>query len=241
MANSNKSQQALDSGSKDDLRRRKIEIIICDSETEAEMEYRQKVMVLAEQQAIAAEIFEYKNVHNLYYDFTDGILCADIIIIDIKLCGENSIQTVLELREAGYRNEIIVLTASEDESDILSGYDIEALHYLIKNKTGDKKLKKIFYKAVKKIEKRNEELLTFTCAGESRTIPINDILYFEVEHRIVTVHFDDENNFSFYTPLEQIEKTLCGKGFVRNYRSQIVSVRKIKSYSFERIVLDNGV
>ena len=218
-----------------------MNVVLCDSEKKSRTIYRPKIEAFAKEKNITINILEYKNVHNLYYDFTDGILKADVIIIDINLCGDNCIETVMKLREAEYRNEIIVLTASEEQNDILSGYDIEALYYVIKNKTGDNKLNKLFHKAVNRVSNRTKEVITFSCAGENRTIPIRDILYFEIVHRIVTVHYGTDSKFLFYTPLEQIEETLCGKGFVRNYRSQIVSIRKIKSYTFERIILDNGI
>lgn len=79
----------------------------------------------------------------------------------------------------------------------------------------------------------------FTCAGESRNVPLEDIQYFEVKHNIITVYYQKEK-FEFYSTIGKLEDQLQKKGFIRIHRSFMVAKKFIRQASYTELELTNG-
>jgi len=214
-----------------------MKIVICDDNPIETAFYRSELVKLGEENGITLDVITYISGKQMLFELEDQKIPPDIIYLDINMPGINGIETAYALRETGYHGEIIFLTYSHDH--ILDGYDVEALHYVIKEVTPIKKRTEILLKAVKRCSKKKQEVLTFSCAGESRTIAIEDITYFKVDRQIITVFYNDEN-FEFYTSLGKLENSLWGKGFLRIHRNCLVSERKIKSMVYGEIELFDG-
>jgi len=84
-------------------------------------------------------------------------------------------------------------------------------------------------------EKSNEYML-FTGIGEYRNIAINDIKYFEVRGKIITVYYGSKS-FEFISTIGKLENLLFTKGFLRVHRSFLVSLQYIKTFTYEEITL----
>ena len=89
------------------------------------------------------------------------------------------------------------------------------------------------------MDAREEEILTLTCAGETRSIPLNNIHYFEVVQRIITVHYGGET-FEFYSTMGKLENLLTKKGFARIHRAYIAALRHIASMKNNEVVMRDG-
>ncbi len=71
-------------------------------------------------------------------------------------------------------------------------------------------------------------------------LQIDDIVYVEsYRHRIV-FHTEDET-YSIYKPLGEIEGILSPSGFVRIHKSYIVNLRHVKSVNNYILTLDDGM
>jgi DNA-binding LytR/AlgR family response regulator len=130
-----------------------------------------------------------------------------------------------------------------DDSHMLDGYDVEAMYYIVKGQTDEEKLEEIFEKAVRHGKDRDVELLSLSCAGDHRNVPVRDILYFEVKQRIVTVHYfkdQQEAQFEFYSTLSKLDELLYGKGFLRIHASYLVATKFIYKRTQREIELVNG-
>ena len=163
---------------------------------------------------------------------------VDLIIMDYNIADLDGIEIAKTLRERNVSADIIFYT--EDEKHVGEGYDVDALHYLSKAVTNDVKFENVLLKAVKRVEKRNEEVLSLFCAGEFRKIEIQSIQYFEVRKRIVTVYYGDEDSFEFYSSLSRLEELLLSKGFLRIHQSFLVSEKFIRKKSKHAVVMANG-
>ena len=84
------------------------------------------------------------------------------------------------------------------------------------------------------------DILSLKGIGEYRNIPIQSIYYFEVFQRIITVHYDNNEQFEFYSSIGKLEITVLPKGFLRIHRSYIVSVSQIKTFNSTSLTLMNG-
>lgn len=213
-----------------------MKVYICDDSIDELRKYADKIQTICDQNGIKLELALYESGRRMLFDMDDEEE-PDLIYLDIYLPGENGIDIAEALREKRYQNEIVFLTMSEDF--MLSGFDVEALHYIVKHKTAENKFEEIFLRAYEKSSERKQEVVSFSCAGDTCTVPVNDIKYFEVQRRVISVHYDDKE-FEFYSTLEKVENMLCRKGFIRVHRSYIVSLKYIVHQTYEELTLEDG-
>ena len=154
--------------------------------------------------------------------------------------GINGIDTGLKLRQAPFHfhGEIIFVTVSSDYA--IQAFDVQAFHYIVKGITSTKKTKSILTNALNKAVEKEQEFILLKGIGEYRNIPIQSIYYFEVFQRIITVHYDNNEQFEFYSSIGKLEITVLPKGFLRIHRSYIVSVPQIKTFNSTSLTLMNG-
>ena len=93
-----------------------------------------------------------------------------------------------QLRRIGYTNELVFLTKNTEQ--VFNSFEVEPMYYMVKSNTNLEKLESVFMKAVKKQDKRKQEYIALSCAGDNRNIPLDSIYYFEIVCRIIEVHYD---------------------------------------------------
>lgn len=154
--------------------------------------------------------------------------------------GINGIETGLKLRQAPFHfhGEIVFVTVSSDYA--IDAFDVQAFHYIVKGITSTEKTNAILTNALNKAVEKEQEFILLKGIGEYRNIPIQSIYYFEVFQRIITVHYDNNEQFEFYSSIGKLEITVLPKGFLRIHRSYIVSVPQIKTFNSTSLTLMNG-
>lgn len=70
----------------------------------------------------------------------------------------------------------------------------------------------------------DEEIFTFTAKRATVKINCGDIVFFESYGHCITIHMKNGTTFDFRGALNEIEKRLNGKGFVRVHRGFIVNI-----------------
>lgn len=173
----------------------------------------------------------------LLFEAEDAFASVDLVYLDIRMPGPDGLETAKRLRDMGYVGDIVFFTVTPDFA--IAGYDVSALHYVVKDQTSAEKFEEIFLRALARKQRRESEVLVLTCAGESRCVPLESIRYFEIQQRIVTVYYDEEQ-FEFYSTMMRMEEQLFNKGFVRTHKSFLVSKRYIRSIDSARVLLDTG-
>ena len=76
-------------------------------------------------------------------------------------------------------------------------------------------------------------------ASEVRNIPLNDIYYFESNRRVLVIH-TRKGEVTFYGKLDDIQKNLAGKDFIRTHQSFLVNALKIKTVKKDSVELSDG-
>ena len=214
-----------------------MNIFICDDNAEQSSLCKQAILRLSRQHGVHAKIMAFPSGDAMLFDAEDAYATLDLVYLDIHMPGLDGLETAKRLREIGYLGDIVFFTVSPDFA--IAGYDVSALHYVVKNKTTDEKFEDIFLRACERKTKRESEVLVLTCAGESRCIPVEDIRYFEIQQRIVTVVYAKER-FEFYSTMMRLEEQLFNRGFVRTHKSFLVNKRYIHSIDSARVLLDSG-
>lgn len=214
-----------------------MNIFICDSCVEQATICANKLLQLARKADIPLMTKVFLSGDALLFEAEPLLAQIDLIYLAVMIADGNGLQIADKLREMGYWGDIVFYTM--DPSRAIEGYDVSALHYLIKDSTSDAKFEEVFHRALRRKERREQEMLILTCAGDSRYIPLQDIYYFEVNLRIITVHYR-QDSFEFYSTMAQMEEQLYDKGFVRIHKSFLVNIRWIRSVNNNQVVLDTG-
>lgn len=217
-----------------------MRIAICDNILSEREKYKEIFRTLAMKNGIAADFDFYESGAEMLFHLENPKKFADIVFLDVYIPDMTGIEAAQKLREVRYAGEIIFLTSSQEKQHILSGYDVNALHYIIKNETTYEKIIEIFLRAEKAVSHKNQKTLTLSAGNEWRNILIKNIQYFEIFKKIITVHYENKS-FAFYTrSLEYVEKQLAGLDFVRIHRSYLVALCEIESLSYNSVVMRNG-
>jgi len=216
---------------------------ICD-DSEADLKkYKQLIAQAADQHKIAVSFLCFKNGEELLFWMEEQKELIDVLYLDIFMGVENGISVARQLRDRNssvfYDGKIIFLTKSDQFA--IDAFDVGAFHYIIKGRTEQQKFNEIFLNAAENIRKSKQKQLMIRGIGEYRNIEIDTIYYFEVVHRIITVHYGrPEHVFEFYSTMEKLEENMLPFGFLRVQRSFIVNVNRIISLSRSGVVLDNA-
>ena len=178
-----------------------------------------------------------------FYDGTDLLsVCKenpaefDIIFLDIKMKNTNGVECAKNLRNEGVNSLIVFVTSSAEY--VFSGYEAKAFRYILKTDLVNA-FDRIFGECLKELSKSDDSFYTVKTASAVKNIPLNDIFYFESNKRVLVVHTKNDE-YSFYGKLDQVEKELDGKDFIRTHQSYFVNARKIKSVSKDSAELQNG-
>ena len=209
-----------------------LNFTLCD-DSAAEREYI-KALVFEWSKRSGAEISvrECPSAEALLFEYEDNP--PDILLLDIEMSGMSGVELAKRLRQNGNRLlQIIFITAYSDY--IAEGYDVAALHYLLKPVDRDK-LFSVLSRAVEKISDDGKKLVLET-PDETALVPICDIKYIEVIKNYVTVHAD--RDYTLKMPLKEIEAELDER-FIRVGRSYIVNLGFITRVTKTEVYLKGG-
>ena len=157
----------------------------------------------------------------------------DILILDIEMGEMDGVSLAKTLRRENETVQIIFLTGYSDY--IAEGYEVAALHYLMKP-VKKEKLFSVLDRAADKVQK-NETVLHLESGGEMVRVPIHQLRYADVMGNYVTLHAKEE--YTVKMTLGELEKQLDER-FYRAGRSVIVNLTNITRVTKTEIKLSDG-
>ncbi len=157
----------------------------------------------------------------------------DILLLDIEMGAMDGVTMAKELRKSNDTVQIIFITGYSDY--ISEGYEVAALHYLMKP-VNEEKLCLVLDRAAEKLAK-NERVLNFEVSGEMVRVPIYQIRYAVVLGNYVTVHA--LTDVTVKMTLGELEKQLDER-FYRVGRSALVNLMQISRVTRAEIRLNDG-
>ncbi len=147
----------------------------------------------------------------------------------------NGIELALRIREREHDRAVQIVFVTGYMDYIEKGYDVEALHYLLKPVTQER-LFGVLDRAAQRVRDRGRELCLQMPEGTAR-IPVSEIRYLEVQRNYVTIHGDED--YTVKRTLGELERELDGR-FFRTGRSYIVNLQFVKKITRSQIVLKDG-
>jgi len=141
----------------------------------------------------------------------------DILLLYVEMGEMDGVTLAKKLHKVNETVQIVFITGYSDY--ISEGYEVAALHYLMKP-VKQEKLFEVLSRAAEKVQK-NEMLLVLESGNELVRIPLYQIRYADVQHNYVTIHAKDE--ITVKKTLGEIEAMLDER-FLRVGRSSIVNL-----------------
>lgn len=154
----------------------------------------------------------------------------DVLFLDIEMERLSGIELAQKLRQLGSRIQIVFVTGYMDY--IAQGYDVEALHYLLKPVT-EEKLQGVLERAIERL-KSGERALVLGLPEGTVKVPFDQIRYLEVMGNYVTIH--GKESYSVKRTLGDMAKELDER-FIRTHRSYIVNLQSVRKCTRSEVVL----
>lgn len=210
----------------------KYKVAICD-DSDADRRY---IMDMVRSWASAAghevQIDGFPSAESFLFRYA-GESDYDILLLDIEMGTMDGVTMAKELRKSNDTVQIIFITGYSDY--ISEGYEVAALHYLMKP-VNEEKLCLVLDRAAEKLAK-NERVLNFEVSGEMVRVPIYQIRYADVLGNYVTVHA--QTDVTVKMTLGELEKQLDER-FYRVGRSALVNLTQISRVTRAEIRLNDG-
>ena len=158
----------------------------------------------------------------------------NILLLDIGMGAMDGITLAKKVRQDNESVQMVFITGFTDY--ISEGYEVSALHYLMKPVKQDK-LYAVLDRAVTAMQK-TERVILLPMGGEMLRLPVSQVWYVEAFSHNVTI-VTETDTIQVKMPISEVEK-LLGDGFVRCHRSYLVGLKHIARLSKTEIILDNG-
>ncbi len=157
----------------------------------------------------------------------------DMLLLDVEMGGMDGVTLAKRVRRDDEVVQIVFITGYSDY--IAEGYEVAALHYLVKP-VDREKLFSVLDRAAAKL-RQNQRVLDLTVSGELVRIPLFELKYLEVFQNYVTLHAGE--TYTVKRPLKDFERELDNR-FFRVGRGMIVNLEHIRRVSRKEIVLSGG-
>ena len=157
----------------------------------------------------------------------------DILLLDIEMGAMDGVTMAKRVREDNEAVQIVFITGFSDY--IAEGYEVAALHYLLKPVNQDK-LYAVLDRALER-RKWEDRCLNLTVSGEMVRIPLYEIRWLDVHLNYVTVHA--KADYTVKRTLGDFEKELDER-FCRVGRGMILNLKYIQRVTKTEVRLSDG-
>ena len=207
-----------------------ITIALCDDDSDQIKNLRRLIGEWADGKPFAVNIAGYESGEQFLFEYQDDP--CDLLLLDIEMSGINGMELAKKLRSAGDMLPIIFITGYSDY--MADGYDVEALHYLLKPVETDKLFDVLDRYAARR--GRSEEIILTTAEGVCRTA-LENIAYIEAFGRKTAVHLRDKNVLECNMSISEFENF---SGLFHCHRSYIVNLEQVRSITKNAVILETG-
>lgn len=212
-----------------------LKISVCDDEEYFRSLMQRFLQQYSEQFGIELDVSLFTSGEELLKAHTSD---TELVFLDIQMGGQDGIETARQLRRIDPKVCIIFITNMLNRA--IDGYSVHAWGFVSKPLTYPE-LSHQLASAIRQIKQNREKVRTYTVRTPQGTenIPVQDILYVEVERHSIHLHTKDRT-ISFRGSMKELEGVLTPMGFLRPHASFLVNVRHIKKVEQNELVLTDG-
>lgn len=180
------------------------------------------------------EVDSFETAESFWFAYEEN-KCFDILFVDIQMPGMNGMELAKRIRE---KDRDIVIVFTTGITDYLEeGYEVEALHYLIKP-LNEEKVRLCLEKA--RNRKQTLNYLTLHTEGETLKIREESVNYAEARGHGCILGMAGDGELAVKESLSELESLLGESSFVKCHRSYLCRIGNIHHIGKEEIVFDDG-
>lgn len=210
----------------------KYRIAICDDE-QNQIEYITSIVTSwSNHKGHSCEIRTFASAEAFLFEYEED-KAYDILLLDVEMKNMNGIELAKRIRKDNNRAEIIFITSHFEF--VGEGYEVDALHYLIKPISVEK-LTQVLTKAAEKLSVEPPSVV-ISCEGETVKLYESDILYVESFLHYIVIHTKD-NEYKIKENISVFENNVSDV-FYRIHRSYLVSLKYITRISRTSVNIGN--
>lgn len=224
--------------------KKRIHIAICDDESKELGYIRALAEKWAGEKGYSIDISTFESAEAFWFAYAENKE-YDMLLLDIEMKEMNGVELARRIREENRQMQIIFITGFPDYMQ--QGYDVAALHYLMKPVEPDK-LSEVLSRAVEKLD-YTPRIILLEAEDETLRVPVDDILYAEAlsHHTEVTmgrtvrgsVNEAPVSHVLLFQSITKLHEQL-GEGFIRCHRSYLVNLARVERVTKTDVILDNG-
>ena len=207
-----------------------LSILICDDDANMIVAMQSTTESVLKEANVKAKILTFLDAATISEQILSN---CDIALLDIDFDGAayNGMDIARKIRALGADTVIIFVTNFIEYAP--AGYEVRAFRYILKRDL-NADLKAILPLALKQL---NQETLPIQVNGEIIKVPLDDILYLEVQQHNVTVVTRKvmpdrkQKKYNFYASLSDLEERLEPLGFLRIHKSYLVNMKHLKKFN----------
>lgn len=160
----------------------------------------------------------------------------DVIFLDIRMEGLDGMETARLLRRRGSRSLLIFVTVLEEY--VFGAFEVEAYDYLVKPLDGER-FRRTMDRALRRLEGRPAGRIMVQRGAACEIIPLDEIVYCEVQGRKVYIHRSGGEVTDYYERLEGLERRVDER-FFKCHRSYLVNLDCVRGLRDGQAVLASG-
>lgn len=209
-----------------------LSIAVCDDD-ETDLQYIDRMVnAWATQGRIPVSVRTFSSAEAFLFHYAEN-RDIDVLLLDVEMGKLNGIDLARQIRAQNSPMQIVFITGYPDF--IAEGYDVSALHYLMKP-VKPEKLGEVLDRAAS-LSQEARPFLLISSEHETIRISFDDIYYAESDGHYMLIHTKQTQFRVRMTVSGLLEK--LDEGFYRCSRSFIVSFRHVHRITKSEVVLDN--
>ena len=191
-------------------------ISICDDMKQDTQYIASAVKKWAEQENVCVDIHTFPSAESFLFDYAEQ-KDYDILLLDIEMSSMNGVELAKRIRQDNDAVQIVFITGYSDF--MAEGYEVSALHYLMKPVAFDK-LSKALNRAADKLNK-TEKSVIISVDGERLRIAISDIVSVEAFAHIKSISKTDITlDSGVKIPLSRSHYQTVNQAFIRYFKGE---------------------
>ncbi len=208
-------------------------IAVCDDQQEARELAGEWAAEWAQSRGYIGEVESFASGDAFLFRYEED-KAWDILLLDVEMPGLSGVEVAKRLRREDRLAQIVFLTGYPDY--IAEGYDVSALHYLLKP-VDRQKLFSVLDRAAERLRRDGKSLL-LELPEELVRVPLYEVEYLEVRGNYVTVHAGS-GAYTVKKSLSSLERELDER-FFRVGRSFVVNLGKVRRATKKEALLESG-
>ncbi len=207
-------------------------VAVCDDSSEDARYVAGMVQAWASSRDAALQVERFPSAEAFLFHYAED-QSYDMLLLDIEMGGMNGVELARRIRRENEIIQSIFITGYSDY--IAEGYDVAALHYLVKPVSREK-LFAVLDRAWEK-HRRNARCLNLELSDELVRLPLYEVRYLDVHQNYGTVHA--RQDYTVKRTLGEFEAQL-DEGFFRVGRGMILTLKQIRRVTKKEVVLADG-